>query len=297
MDEDITLRIFDKLLRKILHWLSKYSPFAKGLFLFLIRHNRLPHVMIATSFNDVIFRRKCDLWFRKLDVYVDKILVRDLIRQKIGSQYLTKIYGVFENADELIKGNFSYPCVIKSNHASGHVLFASNYEDIALNKQVLEGWLAEDYFRRGGEPCYRNIPPRLFVEESLVIDGSPPLDYKFHCFGGKVRCIEVDFDRFGDHRRIHYSRDWDKQPFTFDYPLYEGDCEKPKQLELMITLAEKLSSPFKYLRVDLYEVKGNIFFGELTFFHDNAGALFSSDRWDKWLVSQYVLVNKNNGRI
>ena len=110
-------------------------------------------------------------------------------------------------------------------------------------------------------------------------------DYKFFCFGGEVKCFKVDFGRFVEHHANYYSPDGELLPFGEKG--LESDPSHlevmPENLSEMISMAERLSAGFKFLRVDLYNVKGKIYFGELTFYPAAGMGAFVPDEWDEKL--------------
>lgn len=112
-------------------------------------------------------------------------------------------------------------------------------------------------------------------------------DYKFFCFGGKVKCFKIDFGRFVEHHANYYSPQGELLPFGEKG--FEPDPNHvevmPKNLDEMIRIAEKLSQGFKFLRVDLYNIKGKIYFGELTFYPAAGMGAFVPEKWDKKLGS------------
>jgi hypothetical protein len=126
--------------------------------------------------------------------------------------------------------------------------------------------------------------------EKLLLDHNEkiPFDYKLHCFNGDVKFIQVDIDRFTDHRRNFYDINWDLLPFVWctvidGQPLWPNGREvcQPKSLSEMLGVAKKLSANFLYVRVDLYELEGKVFFGELTFHPGNGAEMFLPNEWDK----------------
>ena len=112
------------------------------------------------------------------------------------------------------------------------------------------------------------IKDNKIIEDTEIGPFEELKDYKFFCFGGKVKCFKIDFGRFVEHHANYYSPEGDLLPFgekgLEPDPAHEEIM--PNNLKAMISVAEKLSEGFKFLRVDLYNVKGNIYFGELTFY-------------------------------
>ena len=110
-------------------------------------------------------------------------------------------------------------------------------------------------------------------------------DYKFFCFHGICRCFAVHYDRFTSHHSNYYDRECNLLPFwTEDCPSGPGvEIHLPDTIPAMISLAEKLSAGIPFLRVDLYETDGNIYFGEFTFFPGSGFLKFVPEEYDKIL--------------
>lgn len=117
-------------------------------------------------------------------------------------------------------------------------------------------------------------------DESSIYDDLK--DYKFFCFNGKVKCFKIDYGRFTEHRANYYSPEGILLPFGEKKcpPNYEHHETMPHNLAEMMCIAEKLSSGHAFLRVDLYNVSGKIYFGELTFFPDSGMGAFTDAEWD-----------------
>lgn len=111
---------------------------------------------------------------------------------------------------------------------------------------------------------YLNLPITYFVEEYLYFSGFVPVDYKFWVFSGRVSFVQVDTDRFVNHQRAFFDRDWNKLPFLLTYPDIRATLLAPENFADMITVAEKLSAGLDFIRVDLYTNERDVFFGELT---------------------------------
>lgn len=116
-------------------------------------------------------------------------------------------------------------------------------------------------------------------------------DYKYFCFNGKVKCFKIDFGRFVEHHANYYSPEG--QLLLFGEKGLEPDPNHieimPENLNEMISLAEHLSGGFKFLRVDLYNVKGKIYFGELTFYPASGMGAFVPEEWDEKLGSLLIV--------
>jgi hypothetical protein len=180
------------------------------------------------------------------------------------------VIGVFEDARDIDFGKLPGAFVIKATHGSGWNLIIRDKSDIEERAIVsrCNKWLAKNYYVNQREWQYKNIAPRLLVEEMLEDDaGKIPSDYKIHCFDhGRGRTvIGVDQDRFTRHTRDHYDEQWNRLDMTFKFPRSQEDVSRPDELEEMLSLARRLAAPFSYARIDLYLVRGRIYVGEITF--------------------------------
>ena len=229
----------------------------------------------------------------------DKYAVRDWVARRIGADYLVPLLGVFETLDDLDLSRLPEACVIKATHGSGHNVFlrdtrSANLVDV---KQRFRACMRLNQYHLSREPQYRDIKPRLIVEQLLTDpDGEIPPDFKLHCFHGEVEAIQVDTDRFSDHHRNFYDVQWQLLPFTWSWwgphgPLWsQGQAvEKPPQLEEMIGVARTLSKEFDYVRVDLYDCREKVYFGELTLHHGGGWERFDPASWDLYFGNKLHL--------
>lgn len=156
--------------------------------------------------------------------------------------------------------------VLKPNNGSGRVHLGSGPVDpagFADLKGRTRGWLVSRELRRMREWAYRHARPVFLVEEFIGDGPSPPPDVKFFVFHGRPEFIATDVNRFGDHRRAYYSLDWDRLPVrTGIEPA--SDQPRPRHLERMAAIATELGRDFDHIRIDLYEVGDEIWFGEYT---------------------------------
>lgn len=220
----------------------------------------------------------------------DKYAVRNYIANKIGKDYLIPLRLDTLHITKEVLSNLKPPFIIKSNHGSGKVIIIKNKNEI--DQKIIDecnNWLKNNFYFVSKEWQYKKIKPRILVEKLLVDEkGSIPDDYKFHCFNGKVEFIGVHTDRFGDHKLTFFNKNWKILPFTWcgeknRKPLYKinNKIPKPKNLNEMIYVAEKLSKDFDYVRVDLYSLNKKVFFGELTFTPGSGFGKFFPEKYDK----------------
>lgn len=226
-----------------------------------------------TTFNDKL------QWLKIYDAtelksrLADKYEVREWIREQIGEKYLIPLLGVWESAEEIPFDELPERFVLKATHGSQMNLIVKDKAtlDISKTRQKIDKWLKMNYaYHLGLELHYSAIKPRVIAEEFVPQIAEGIQDYKFHCFQGEPELVEVLGDRIqGTHqgREMTMTVDWEKDPDdTFvTMPLFDEVPEKPKCYEEMVSIARKLSAEFPYVRVDLYDIDGQVKFGEMTF--------------------------------
>ncbi|WP_276390843.1 ATP-grasp fold amidoligase family protein [Eudoraea chungangensis] len=214
----------------------------------------------------------------------DKYEVRSHIAKKIGESYLIPLILSSDDVEDLRPDSLpNYPIIIKSNHSSGGVYIIRNKSEIdwVKVKEDFKAQLSQNYGDGKVEWQYEQIKPRFVIEKLLLDEHNKiPSDYKFHCFNGKVGMIQVDMERGVNHKRNLYDREWNYLDFTWNYyPNREPEI-KPKNYDKMLEIAEILAKDFLYVRVDLYTVGENIYFGEMTFHPASGFARFVPQKWD-----------------
>ncbi len=243
------------------------------------------------TINEVIHYRK--LYDRKEHQTncTDKFLVREIVEKIIGGKYLIPLLFVHNKVSDINFELLPQEFIIKINHGSGQNILVrdKNKLDKSATINQLEYWFKKNHYFNSREWQYKNIVPKVLIEK-LILDanGNVPSDYKFHCINGKLEFIQVFLDRFGDQKRVFYSREWEEMPFIWSPIFKDGSIKynkskgikKPKMLSEMIEVAEKLAQEFYYIRVDLYQTNDRIYFGELTFSHMSGFAKFFPAEWD-----------------
>lgn len=219
---------------------------------------------------------------------VDKYEAKRYVADKIGDQYIIRNYGVWEHFDDIDFSALPRKFVLKCTHDSGGIVICTDkcQFDKSAARKKLEGCLKNNYYWIGREWPYKNVRPRIIAEEFMADDTNNELnDYKFMCFGGKVKASFVCSNRFSKAglNVTFYDNDWKRLPFTRHYPASTTEIDKPKKYEEMVELAERLSQGIPFLRVDFYEIKGKIYFGELTFFPGSGFEEFDPNQWDEIL--------------
>lgn len=203
-------------------------------------------------------------------ILADKYRVREWVSERIGDEYLIPLIGVWNNADEIQFEDLPRSFVLKTNCASGDVVVVKDKntltkKDITRIKCKLNFYLRYDWGYQSFELHYSKIKPLIIAEELLPSGDSDVPDYKFTCFDGQPYCCRVDAGRYHRHRRNTYDLEWNLLPWNAGlFQNIEYDLPKPKNFELMVELARKLSKGLPQVRADFYNVDGKIYFGEMT---------------------------------
>lgn len=201
-------------------------------------------------------------------VCADKYRVRDLVKEKIGEKYLIPLYLATNKPGDIDFDKITTPFIVKPNHMSAKYMLVKTKSDLnpeEIRKNCVE-WLNNNFYYDGLEWHYKNIEPMIVVEKLLLTDeGKVPEDYKFFCFDGKVKIIQVSTDRFGDRKLTYLDTEWNILPFRSQECEIKMDVKKPQNLVELISTAERLSKDFDFVRVDLYSLNNEVYFGELTF--------------------------------
>lgn len=212
----------------------------------------------------------------------DKKSVRDYVSKKIGSEYLNELLATYSNTNEYLGKRNKLPrsYVLKTTQGSGWSVVLKD-RDIT-NKEIrkLDRWISSNYYNLGREWCYRDIKPQIICEKYICPRSrSGLLDYKFFCFHGEPKFIQVDIDRFNNHKRNFYDTTWEKLPVRLCYEKSRKLINKPKRLKEMLEVASALSNDFLFARVDLY-CEDKVYFGEITFYPGNGFEPFYPDKHD-----------------
>lgn len=203
----------------------------------------------------------------------DKYSVREYLISKGLSDILVPLYGVYDNAEDIDFDKLPNKFVIKTTNGSKTNILCEDKTqlDIPATKKTLNRWLNDWNGKMGREWGYYDIKPRIICEKYLNKDENNDLvDYKFFCFKGKPTYLYVIVGRFlKDGAKLGiFNTDFEKVPYKrIDIPELLTTLEKPKNFNKMIDIAKTLSEDFPHVRVDLYNIDGQIFFGELTFYN------------------------------
>ena len=207
--------------------------------------------------NPITFNEKLQwlkLYNRKPEytIMVDKVKVKEYVAEKIGDKYIIPTIAVWDSADEIDWDVLPSQFVMKCSHDSGGIIICKDKSKLDKKKaiSIMSKGLKRRYFKQNREWPYKDVTPRIIVEAYMVDESGYELkDYKFFCFDGVPRLVQIDFDRYTNHN------------------------------------SRKLSEGIPHVRVDLYNVNGRIYFGEMTFFHGSGLEEFTPEEWDERIGS------------
>lgn len=229
---------------------------------------------------------------------VDKYEVKRFVEQTIGAQYVIPTLGVWKRAEDIDFDALPERFVLKCTHDSGGVIICKDRATFNREKAIqrLRACLRHNFFWGMREWPYKNIIPRIIAGPYLEDSRQGELrDYKFFCFDGEVKALFIATDRMtaGEETKFDFfDADFRHLPFRNGHPNAPQLPDKPKNFELMKQLAAHLSTGIPHVRVDLYEVNGQVYFGEMTFFHWSGMTPFEPEEWDYQLGEWLVLPQK-----
>lgn len=225
-----------------------------------------------------------------------RVGVREYVKEKGYENLLIKTYGVFDHFDDIDFSKLPNAFALKCTHGSqmNYICFDKSKFDISSIKKKFDKWLNTNYGKKTVELHYSPIKPQIIVEELMLENGKLPTEYKIHVFNGKAKSLYVVTSRGIDIRYNNYYIDWT----PFDGSQFNGwkktdkPLKKPDNFDELIKISEDLASPFPFVRVDLYDINGTIYFSELTFTPAKGTLILDDDKCDfemgKWLdISKY----------
>lgn len=251
-----------------------------------------------TLFNEKIQWLKLNWQKRSIVECADKYQVRKYVADKGYDKILNELYQVCDNPDEILWDQLPNEFVIKTTNSCGTNIIVNNKEELDIKqvKATLIRWLKEDYGLLHLEPHYSYIKPKIIIEKYIKPKNDSLQDYKIFCFNGKPEFVLYIDERNlnnGTKKRGYYSLNWEYLDVT-KLPIEDQsrNVVKPYKLEEMITIAEKLSEGFPFVRVDLYNEYEDVIFGELTFTPHGGMAPYYKADFDKKIGDMLKLPNK-----
>ena len=225
-------------------------------------------------------------------ICADKIAVKDYVLNTIGKDIYTKVYNIYKSVDEIKVSELPRKFIMKINNGCSKNIFCFDKNNFDLNKykDTLKDWLSKTPGLTTREYQYTGIEPKIFTEELLINSKEESLiDYRLWCFNNKVQLISVN-NGHGWGATSYFDKDFKYMDVVnsanhHSFTSKENIFEKPLNFELMKTYAEQLSKPFKFVRVDMYNINGKIYLGEMSF--SPGGYCFHLNKWDGTSLDEY----------
>jgi len=210
----------------------------------------------------------------------DKYTARAYVEKAGHSELLNTLLGTYGSADEIDFEALPKKFVLKASHGSGWNIICKDKSQLnwKIYQKIINSWMKQNLYVYGREWNYQNLTPKIIIEKYIESTNGQLTDYKFFCFNGNVAFIQVDNDRFNDHKQSYFDPEWNLLPFATGHKTQQEPC--PTQFKTMKQLAIELSRPFPHVRMDFYEVEGKIYFGEFTFFDGSGFYTYDPDEWD-----------------
>lgn len=302
------------------------SKFVKGLYyifhkpeiVILVLWEMLAPIIPDKPFLKVLFRLKMGYWMdlnnprtfneklqwlklynRKIEytTMVDKFEAKKYVAEIIGEEYIIPTLGVYNKFEEIDFSTLPNQFVLKVTHDSGGIIVCKNKLnfDIEAARKKLNKSLSKSYYYQNREWPYKNVKRRIICEKYMVDESGYELkDYKWFCFNGEPKIFKIDFNRYTSHSANYYDRKFRLLPFgeVVCLPKYDKYISMPDNIDRMIKIAEVLSKNQSFLRIDLYNSDGKIYFGEITFYPNTGMGKFTDDSYDLLLGSWIDLSSK-----
>lgn len=244
--------------------------------------------------NPLTFNEKLN-WLKLYDrnplytTLVDKYAVKDWVSEKIGKQYVIPTLGVWDKFDDIDFNELPNQFVLKCTHDSGGLVICKDKASLDVDeaRKKISSSLKEKYYYEYREWPYKNVVPRIIAEKYVEDSCDSELrDYKFYTFNGEPKFLLLATNRQSKDKPLcfdYFDMDFNHLPLTNHWHPnnMESPPHKPQRFKEMQFLAKCLAEGFPQVRVDFYEVDGNIFFGEMTFFPQGGFLKLHPDSWEK----------------
>jgi hypothetical protein len=251
-------------------------------------HGVFPRIFRPVTFSEKVLHRNL---FDRRDEFkqiADKAAVRSYVERRLGPEILPKLYHLTGDPDTIPFDELPPRYVVKPTHGSGWVRVVADNStlDRAALIATCADWLKRNYYKESREIVYKDVEPRILVEE-FIDDGTgaTPNDYKVFVFGGSVEYIQADLNRFDHHKQLLYSPAWKKLDVRYVGDDISGEVEPPPHLREMIEAAEMLGRDWDFIRADFYDTAGRLYFGEITLTPNEGCVRFRPQEFDDYLGS------------
>lgn len=246
-----------------------------------------------TTYNEKLQWLKLNYRKDILTRMVDKVSSKVFVSEKIGPEYIIPTRGVWSEVEDIDWDNLPNSFVLKTNHDSGGIVICKDKRSFNIQnaKLKLQYAIEHDNYSITREWPYKNVEKKILCEDYMEDESGQLKDYKFFCFNGEPKLMFIASDRENKTEETkfdYYDMDFNYLRIRQTHPNSTTPPKKPACFEEMKTIARKLSQGLPHARIDLYQVNGHVFFGEITLFHYGGFTPFYPDKWDNvlgdWLL-------------
>lgn len=250
---------------------TKTGDFIFSWLKFARAHHRAPK-KDSGLFNDTLFQIKVSGKLEDpLRVFVtDKEYFKIYVKAKVGEKYVVPTEAILRCKSDVDAYDFANSFCAKPTHMSGKVIIVNN---CTFSREEIKSWFDLNHYTISRERNYRLLQHKVIVEP-IIFGESDITDFRVYCYKGSAKLICLDIGKYSEYMRAFYSLSWKKQGFSLGYPLYDGEIERPSNIDEIIHVAQELASEFNFVRVDFYTNGDQFFVGEITHCHASASQRF-----------------------
>lgn len=298
------MKLIKELARIKCHFMSMYMPVLRTKQIYKRNFGKNLNLKNPIDVNEKIQYLKLNTYYNNpvVTACIDKYKIREYLRQKGLVDILPRLYSAYDSADEIPFSDLPDSFVIKCNHGCGFNIICPDKSslDIEQSKKLLRKWIKQDYWKEYAEVQYKFIEKKIIIEQFL---GDNISTFKFYCFNGVPKVLYVSTNGENGEKDKYYDffdMNWNHLDISLFGHLQRTDykdMEIPQNFERMKEIARILSGDFPFVRVDLYNIDGNIYISEMTFVPTGGFMRLTpeetADEWGRWLE----LNNKSNSRL
>ena len=254
------------------------------------------------------------------DIYttmVDKFEAKNYVANIIGEEYIIPTLGVWDNFDDIDFDNLPNQFVLKCTHDSGGLVICEDKTKFDINKarKKIQRSLNRNFYWFGREWPYKNVKPRIIAEKFMSeyneqFNEDALTYYKFFCFDGEPKILYISKDKGREPHTDFFDMDFNRLPIKMKDPNSTVDNlpKKPELFDEMKELSAKLSKGLKHIIIDFYQINGQLYIGEETFYHCSGFADVKPSEWNnqmgEWInfsggeaLKVLALAKKNNALV
>lgn len=250
------------------------------------------------SFNEKLQWLKFNDIHPEYTAMVDKIEAKKYVASVLDEEIIIPTIGVYNSVEEINWSELPNQFVLKCSHDSGGIAICKDKKKFNINaaQEKLKRGLSTNYYKYSMEYPYKSVSPRILTERFMSDQGADLFDYKIHCFNGEPKVILVCKDRFSPSGLTEdfFTTSWEHLPIK--RPLHPNSADiipKPKELNVLLDYAKRLSHAIPFVRVDFYIANGHVYFSEMTFFPASGFTPFVPDEWDS-ILGDWLQLPSNN---